>query len=294
MFERSVALQEAFNDTWMYEGYEVEVDHMFEKYGGLDERTLRHIVREGKGKERVFAIFALGKFAPSDIHSFLFPYLNDEVREVRWSTAMSLGRLHDKRVFHTLQHLLLEGIEEYKKLSTDDSSETHELYSWYNYHREQIAFLLGRWGNPQAVPALRSTLLTIWKLEQQPGPFDGRWGLLYDEWHSFQDSLAYGLGCLGAWGTLVGIELSPSHLRFAMIYMVLGNLQVSLKGRPYYFSYDDIPRRMAADDLFGNPIVAKRKVRLILAERFGFTEEAQDDFFGHFAQDFAEREKESN
>lgn len=264
-------IHRAFTDTWIHDGAEQEAEYFFNKWGGYDQETLLEVLSEGTGKERVFVIFALASLGLPTLATLLFPYTSSEDREERWASCICLGRLQDERVFPLLLPLLTEGIEEYERLGKDDSAALHEQYAWCNYHRESVALLLGAWGKREAVPALRHALQTVWQLEQCPGPFEGRWGYLYDDWHYFEWALSYTLGQLGAWGTLLYLGLSGAPLRLVMTYMMLGHLQIKLKGRPYYFVYDVVRRFVAKDDAYANPLVEKNQIRMLLTHQFGFT-----------------------
>jgi hypothetical protein len=282
----SEAIQEAFYDTWIYDSFQEEIIERFtHQWGGLDAETFHQVLAKGQGKDRVFAIFALANLAPTDVVTLLSPFLESERREDRWASAISLGRLRDPRVFPLLQDLLLSSIEDYYKVVTMRG----DTYAWYHQQRHSIALILGAWGNPQATPVLRHALQTVWQLEQQPGPFDGSWRGHLEEMHYLQDSLAYALGRLEAWGVLVHLGLPPSHLSLAMQHMILGYLRIKLIGIPGllgFYKFDDEPLNPEI------PVVDKRQFKTVLAQRFGLFEEEQDRFLLQVAHDFRKRHEE--
>ncbi|MBO0783793.1 MAG: HEAT repeat domain-containing protein [Ktedonobacteraceae bacterium] len=199
-----------------------------ERWGDFAPETLRRALEHPTEPHvlwgwdfKVLALFALGYLAPAGIEEILTPFLQAEKRKERWATAIALGRLRDERVFPLLQELLVDGLSD--ALPTEDQIQD---YGWFLSQRWTIAGILGEWGNPQAIPALRQALGMCWHLEQRPAPFgDGSWKSLRNSWwHSYEDHLCYALGQLGAWGTLIGLDLDEVHLKIAMFYYALGTL----------------------------------------------------------------------
>ncbi len=285
-------IQQAFYDTWIYDNgcYLEEVDRFTQQWGSLDSEAFLRALSKGQGKERIFALFALGLQNLPGIVELFFPFLESDRPEERWASAISLGRLRQEQVFQLLQDLLLESTQDYLEVT-----EINDAYAWYHHHRSSIALLLGAWGNPQATPVLRQTLQAIWQFEQQPGPLDSRWKSLMDDLHFLEDNLAYALGQLEAWGALLNLGLSPWHQRWAMQHMILGHLQVKLTGWPnllgIYVYDDEVSDRYPPSR--GTAVVEKKQVKAVLARCFGLSEKEQAEFFLQLADVITERDEEA-
>lgn len=198
------AIDRACFDTWQDEvdvpGREEEVDASAERWGGFGGDSLKRMAQEGNETERLFALFAFGYLIPPGEEEFLLPFLSSPERKERWASAISLGRQQHAPVFPVLQNFLLEEIEYHPLYDKDtrdqieaavdeaiehgghlwerwaDSAivetwqkdqEDQEQYRWYTTHRLTITRLLGRWGDPQAIPAMRHVLSTCETIEQR-------------------------------------------------------------------------------------------------------------------------------
>jgi hypothetical protein len=258
-------------------------------WGGYAPDTLQCVLLEGSGDDRVFAITALGLLDSSDhVESLILPFLQSKDEKERWASTIALGRHKHEHVFPLLQDLLVENILDYENFS---------LFDWQLYRRCTIALLLGEWGRPQAVVALRRAFHTCWEIEQQsdlaaePGRVDDhtQW------WHFFQDHLAYALGQLGAWGAISTLGLSTAHMRVAIIFMSLGSLHLNAQrifalGRaPQIFDQSHYrPSTLALfasnpdSPLFAEPEIVAR----ILLERFGLSETEQMQYIQGFARNY--------
>jgi hypothetical protein len=147
---------------------------------------------------------------------------------------------------------------------------------WCDGHRSDIAFLLGDWGKTTAVPTLRvAFLLTIDKIIQQE---ENTWEI-DTLWQSFQWSLAYALGQLGAWGALSIPQLPLAQWQMASLFLILGSLQSSNKDLLQYrerltsgLSYPLVKRR---DGKLATAFVHLDQITRVLQERFGFSPEEQ-------------------
>lgn len=280
--ERPLAIEKASHDTFLWLDEEEHVEKFHERWGGFDDETfVRVLDQKGKSQERVFALFALGHLATPGVASLLSPFLESSERMERWASAIALGRLKEERVLPSLQKMLLEGIGDHEEdgMEKEQAQSLAHLYGWYNFRRSTVAEVLGALGNAQAVPALRHALGACWKLEQQPGPFrEGRWGYYSDYWHDFQDHLAYALGQLGAFGALLHLGLPESRLRIALTYLILGHLRVTA---PEIFLPDLVPGLRNFLD--------EKAVMLVLAERFGLSEEEQVSHLDQLPHDAEER-----
>ncbi|HZU69461.1 MAG TPA: hypothetical protein VFA09_19445 [Ktedonobacteraceae bacterium] len=178
----------------------------------------------------------------------------------------------------------MEGIFEYGPESFLEQPEQWDAYAWYNAHRCSIASIFGDWGDSRLAPVLRHALRTCWELEQQPGPYGGRWGIIRDQWYELQDRLAYALGQLGAWGGLLNLALPPDRLRIAMIFQIVGSLQLHTRVPgigPLFFLSDWAATAIGCAD--------KSEVRSLLIQRFGLSEAEQTALLEQFPHDCERR-----
>lgn len=277
------AINRAFVDTFPDNQLsDDEVDVFLQHWRDFKQETLIQVLKEREGVDRVFAIFILGYLAPAEIAPILLPFLHSSQHMERWASAITFGRLKDERVLSALQNMPLEGIFDFGPVL--EQAEEQEVFAWYNFHRCSIASIFGNWGDPQLVPVLRQALHTCWQLEQQPGPYAGRWGSIRGQWYELQDRLAYALGQLGAWGALLDLGLSADRLRIALIYLIIGSLQLhtTVPGIvPAFFISDLAPSALGYAD--------KRTVKRLLAQRFGLSEAEQTALLEQFPYDCERR-----
>lgn len=265
------------------------INSFLNTWKGYTPDILQRVLLEGSGNDRVFTITALGLLDSSDhIEALILPFLQSKDEKERWAAAIALGRHKHEQVFSLLQDLLVANIFDYEHFS---------LFDWQLYRRCTIALLLGAWGQPQAVVALRRAFYTCWDIEQQsdlaaePGRADDhtQW------WHFFEDHLAYALGQLGAWGAISTLGLSIAHLRVALIFMALGSAQIDahkifVQGRaPYLFDQSHYrPSTRALFASYSDPplFVESEIIARILQERFALSEAEQMQYIEGFTRDY--------
>lgn len=224
-------------------------------------------------QDRIFALFALGYLVETKAVDVIIPFLASSRRRERWASIISLGRLRCEAAFSPLQDLLLENL--LNRQMTEDVDSFIDT-DWCDGHRSDIAFLLGDWGKTTAVPTLRvAFLLTIDKIIQQE---ENTWEI-DTLWQSFQWSLAYALGQLGAWGALSIPQLPLAQWQMASLFLILGSLQSSNKDLLQYrerltsgLSYPLVKRR---DGKLATAFVHLDQITRVLQERFGFSPEEQ-------------------
>jgi hypothetical protein len=61
--------------------------------------TLKCVVQEGQGEDKIFAINALGLMASTKVDPLLIPGLQSENRSERFASAIALGRHRKEGVF---------------------------------------------------------------------------------------------------------------------------------------------------------------------------------------------------
>ncbi len=271
-------------EMFYYSGVEEEIEEAIEtfasRWGGLDLETFTHVLDVGQGQDKLVAVFALGYSGNLEARAALLPFLHSRVRMERWASALCLGEMQEEQALPVLQDMLQEGL--FEQEDSEDTG-TREGVMWYEAHRRRVASLLGEWGTPTLVPALRQALQACWRREQQvmaPAPLYP-WAQYLAYYHDFQDSLAFALGRLGAFGVLFQLELPPSHLNMALIYLVLGYLYSS-KGHRYH----NLLGQMMIDE----PL--KQGMIQVLEERFGFLAAEGAGAIERFFDDYVTRKDE--
>lgn len=226
-----------------------EITAFVEHWGSVDADACKRALAGENVYERLFALFALGALAPTEVEALLLPFLHSPVRKERWASAIVLGRYKHEQAFPLLLAYLPEQLAYTPFAAPDEdisldpvemTSEAHEhvsetewyfLHEWYSLHRYEIALLLGAYGDPRAIPVLTHTFQTGLMLEFAPP------GWVSDEWYNLEDRLAYALGQLGAWHVLDELALPPKRLLIARMYLLLGSLRANIL---FLFSLDGL------------------------------------------------------
>jgi hypothetical protein len=317
----SDAIQRAFFDTWIHEAEMPDalrnerVGAFVVRWGGIDIDAFKRALRDGKGTDRLFAIFALSYLALSDVEELLVPFLHSSVRKARWASAIVLGESKRVQAFVPLQDALIEDMEchpphtekDLMRIVYEAANEAVSRfgsradwervvdpallaawneqqaylgeYRWHLIHRLRIAHLLGTWEDPRAIPVLRQALRMCWEVEQLPR-FHGRpSGGSEETWHQLEDNLAYTLGQLEAWNALDGLDLPSLHFQLARMFLVFGSLHVNLR-----YLYDGNITRLITIGTIDPDLVIR-----ILQERFGLTRYKCESSLQQFQQWYQER-----
>jgi hypothetical protein len=298
------AILRAFFDAWIDEAdmsdedNEKKVKAFADRWGGLGTTAFKRALQRGDEADRLCAIFALGYLAPAGVERLLAPFLDSPVRKERWASAIGLGENRDEQAFTFLQELLVEDIEYHPPRRTHVIIDTNrnersiydKEYDWYTIHRVTITNLLGRWGDPRAIPNLRQALRICWEFEQLP---HSRGGLpdpfLREVWQHLEDDLAYALGQLKAWDALDELDFPPSRLLLARMYLVFGSLQVNIHNLPIVNIHN--LSIMSFTNLINDEPIDSDHIIKVLQKRFSLTESGCEIFLQQFPQYYQERAK---
>lgn len=224
-----------------------QVEAFASTWGGLDLPHFRLALQDGEGDDLILAIFALGLSAAAENADLVAPFLSHPFRRARFASAFCLGTLKDQRAFPVLENLLLDGLDldEYAQAGkiyqeTNDYSRLSEL-SWCDDLRMYAIYLLMDWNSETLLPILKQTFAAVWQKQQRFKPYMFRVALY--------DALSYVLGYKGESTFLEDLELPPEHRNTAMLYFVLGRLQIKYPGD----SYAGIPDPISG--IFLSPLV---------------------------------------
>ncbi|WP_141727749.1 HEAT repeat domain-containing protein, partial [Thermogemmatispora onikobensis] len=74
-----------------------------ERWGGVDEETLKRVLREGEGRDRLAAVFALGHSSGEGINEMLAPLLGHPDWLLRCAAACCLVLRRDERAIPVIE-----------------------------------------------------------------------------------------------------------------------------------------------------------------------------------------------
>lgn len=190
---------------------EQDIPLFSERWGGLDVGAFVRALREGDPKDQQIAAFAVGALQSCWARDILLPFLHHEHHAVRWTVALTLGRMRVEEAFPMLLRMAQEFLPPH---------EVFVEYDWFDISHLNVARTLGAWGKPEAVPVLRETLARLWQAEQE-APAD----LNIQLWWHYQDALVVALGTLGDFEALERCnELSVSRKRLWSVLLVMSYL----------------------------------------------------------------------
>ena len=242
------------------------VERFARRSGGVDLDTLKRILNEGSGEDKLIAIYALGYAHAPHVQQLLAPLLQSSISLEREASAIALGRLKDERALPTLYSLLQAPFPDPDVAMDDDFLSMIST-------RMTIAAILGDWGKLSSTSVLRSALKAIWQWEQQrvANP------LIHDElivspWQAYEYELSYALGQLGTFGALTGIPFSNSRERILRVFLALGYLQARQR-------YHDLFTQMSYR-------AVQEEVTKVLEDRFGLSETERDTCIKQFGSDY--------
>jgi hypothetical protein len=203
------------------------IQRFVRQWGGIDPDTLARVVRNGEGKDRIFALLALGYTGTPQAHASLMPLLESDNPVEQWASALELGKMRESRALPTLLSILTEF--QPPESTAVDAGLNHEwLYP--------VPRILGRWGEPSSVPPLRRALQKAVQAELAiPGPVPeerlvagkriaAQRHTRRDEWNAFQVEIVYALGGLAAFGALTGLAGAETHLDLWRVHLIMGHL----------------------------------------------------------------------
>jgi len=227
------------------------LDKFSDQWSSYSTEAFKRALQNGDVEERLFAIFALGYLDSSQIDMLLTPFLDSPIRKERWASAITLAAHENNEAFSRLPDFLMEELEysppsltadtQPDKLSLEDTwqkvleeEETAYIreYEWYLFHRLKLPLLLGSRNDFHVVSILAQTFQRSIELEFHSTP-SNNFHIFTQEWHQFQDRLAYALGQLKAWHALDLLDLPPKRLHIARRYLVFGSLRASV---PWVFN----------------------------------------------------------
>ncbi len=254
------------------EDAEKAIESFASRWGGLDLDIFKQVLEEGKGQDRLIALFALGYSQEPEARLLLLPFLDSPHQRERWACAVCLGQLREERAIPVLKEILLE--EGFENLTRDDSS-LDQADFWYETQRGRAALLLAEWNDPQIVPLLRQALQATWQREQERATQTGQ--------RSFtphpENAIAFALGKLGAFGTLLPLEQPSPRLRIALIHVALGYLYT--RGH----RYRNIMMELGERTLLGKEVIR------VLEEHVGVTTAQARAIIEQFLDDYATQQR---
>ncbi len=241
------------SEGWQWRPYHLLVEEAIRsfvtRWGGLDDATFVRVLHEGRGRDRLVAIFALGHNPAVHAADLLVPFLESTDQLERCAAAVMLGLRRDVRTFPVLVEYLLH---EPPRDEQGPYLFVPEASIWYESYRRRIAALLATWGPEWFVPVLRQAFLRLWQWEQEHG------GNVY--LYDTHDALLYALGRRGALAAVHGIELLVPRRRLAMLYLAAGSLRLAER-------FSDPTREMSFNQ------AVQQEIAVVLERHFALAEE---------------------
>ncbi|MBX5456625.1 MAG: HEAT repeat domain-containing protein [Thermogemmatispora sp.] len=212
-----------------------------ERWGGVDEETLKRVLREGEGRDRL-AVFALGHSSCEGVNETLAPLLEHPDWLLRCAAACCLVLRRDERAIPVIERYLLTPAP----IVVDSEgrvSVVPEASGWYDLYKQLIPWVLAGWGPSSLLSRLRQALLGRCKEEEDHSrPSPTRTGCL--------KALSYALGRRGALGALHGIRLPGSLRWLTSLYLTPGYLRAVER-----FDCEDLPMQLRPEATLGREVL---------------------------------------
>lgn len=191
-------------------------------WGGLDLAACIQALGSGIEHDRLFALLALSHLDAEPARLLVRQALRSERPKERWISAIGLGEGGDKQALPVLCTMLTEFLP---KQADEHPREQNSFYFTFRGYAPEI---IGRLGEPLATPALRHALEQLVSLLGQRSfkaieAFPSSNPYIRD-YISYEDSIVYALGRLGAFGALTGLPVAESWLRLWTLHLVMGHL----------------------------------------------------------------------
>ncbi|MBX5449711.1 MAG: HEAT repeat domain-containing protein [Thermogemmatispora sp.] len=213
---REEAGTEETERPWYRLAWEV-AEAFVERWEGEDEETLKRVLREGEGRDRLAAVFALGHSAFEGVNETLAPLLEHPDWLLRCAAACCLVLRRDERAIPVIERYLLLPVP----IAVDSKGQVSvvpEASGWYPLYKRLVPWVLAEWGPSSLLSQLRQALLQHCReAEDHSHPSPTRAGCL--------KALSYALGRRGALGALHGIRLPVSLRWLTSLYLTLGYLR---------------------------------------------------------------------
>ncbi|HEU5384064.1 MAG TPA: hypothetical protein VFV38_52385 [Ktedonobacteraceae bacterium] len=210
----------AFETWYAYGANDEKLEEFVGKWGGVSYEHFKYALEQGRGDDRLCAMFALGASAHPDAARVLFPFLHSTQRDERCISAIALGMRHDTRSYPFLENLILEGVSQEERVDAFGKGDQEALQGLFlcDRFRPKAVELLETWHSPTFIQTLIQALQVLWVLEKTSSQFSVE-GRTYD-------TLCYALGQRGVFSILDTLDFPLAYRRIAMIYVALGALQV--------------------------------------------------------------------
>nr|BBH92303.1 hypothetical protein KTA_05020 [Thermogemmatispora argillosa] len=224
-----------------------------ERWGGVDEETLRRVLREGEGRDRLAAVFALGHSPFEGVNEELAALLEEPDWLLRCAAACCLVLRRDERATPLIERYLALptpiGVDGGGRVST-----APQASGWYNLYKQLVPWMLAEWGPSSLLPALRDALLESCREGNDKRLSPAAAGSL--------KASAYALGRRGALGALHGVKLPVLRRWLSVLYMALGYLKAAER-----FSREALYEQLQGDTPLSKEVLA------LLTEAFALPEQ---------------------
>ena len=268
----------AFNATrvisteeWLHE----DIEAFQERWGDARLLTFARVLEQAQGDDQMAAAFAIGYTRSAWARDLLRPFLQSDDPGVRWASALSLGEMKDERA----RPVLVQMLGEFLPPPYTPPGEVGP--DWFEVRHMHVAHLLGRWGDPALIPALRETLVRVWQVERDAPAHINQAGMQL-RW-DYQDALAYALGQLGAFDALAGLEVPTHRSRVWTVNLAMGYLNVQDRYHTTCLGFSGDPMHVEAyQDLF--PLLLR-----VLQQQVGLSSQEATTYLQGYGHDYFRR-----
>ena len=252
---------------WLQE----DIEAFTQRWGGVDLATFVRVLHQAQGEDQMVAAFAIGYTRSAWARDLLLPFLLSDDPGVRWAAALSLGEMKEERARPVLVRMLQEFLPPpYTPLGEVGPD-------WFEVKHLHITDLLGRWGDPALIPALRETLMRVWQVECDAPENINQAGtqLRWD----YQDELAYALGQHSAFDALIGLEVPAHRYRVWVVNLALGYLNAQA-------SYRNTCSGLLTDMAFGKHQELSALLLQVLQQQVGLSLQVAAAYVQGYGEDY--------
>ena len=212
--------QRAFEAWYAYGADDEKCEEFAGKWGGFSHEHFLQALEQGRGDDRLCAMFALGASPYPDGALALLPFLQSAHRDERCISAIVLGMKGDVRAYPFLEKQLLEGLSLEERLDAftrDDSATLRDLFLCDRF-RPRAVELLETCSSPTLIQTMIQALEALWIVEKACPRFSVE--------ERAYDTICYALGQRGAFPPLDTLDFPLVYQKIAMVYLALGALQL--------------------------------------------------------------------
>lgn len=248
------------------------IEAFVQRWGGLSDEVLVHVLKQAQDRDRLTAIFAIGHSSLPYAADLLAPLLESPDLLVRCATAIVLVLRRDERSLPALEEYLLADapiVEAEHPRHGKIRRVQPEATMWFHAYRQFIVGIVADFGPTSMTAVLRKAFLKYWEEEHKS----------FHPYYNACDGLLYALGRRGALACLHGIALPDLHQHLTMIYLAFGTLYADDR-------FDNLYHEMLVNHEL------RQEVASVCMTHFGLSEQEAKQCVSSFHSDYVARRYE--